>query len=120
MRMQGGTKRYSVRVKKEEAYDVLITEVKTVGGDANRDTFLKETNSLLIHYFVNCMTRLPNYFVRCLRGYYTILEKNRRSQCSLLLTTVMTLLRDFQEKILSASCMYLGTVLTFRNLASHI
>ena len=36
MRMQGEMKRYSDRIKKEQAYGVLITEVKTADRDADR------------------------------------------------------------------------------------
>jgi hypothetical protein len=35
------SKEYSDRVKKEQAYDVLVTRVKTVDKDANRDTAAK-------------------------------------------------------------------------------
>jgi hypothetical protein len=74
---------------------VLITEVKTVDRDANRGTVVKETNSLLIQYFVNFVTRLLNCFAQFLRGYYTIVEKNCRSLYTSLLTAILQLLRDF-------------------------
>jgi len=67
MRMRGEMKRYSDRIKKEQAYGVLITEVKTADTDADRGTVVKETNGLHILYCVNCLTRLPNCFVQCLR-----------------------------------------------------
>jgi hypothetical protein len=111
MGMQGEMKRYSDRIKKEQADGVLITEVKTGDRDADRGTVVKETNGLLIQYYVNCMTRLPNCFAQCLRGYYATVEKNCRSQYSFLLTTVLKLLRDFHEEILSASCRFLGPLL---------
>jgi hypothetical protein len=53
MRMQGEMKRYSDRIKKEQACGVLITEVKTADRDADRGTVVKETNDLLIQYCVN-------------------------------------------------------------------
>jgi hypothetical protein len=90
---------------------VLITKVKTADRDVNRGTFVKETNDLLIQYRVNCMTRLLNCFAQCLRGYYTIVEKNCRALYSFLLTTILKLLRDFHEKILSVLCVYLGPLL---------
>jgi putative effector of murein hydrolase LrgA (UPF0299 family) len=39
--------KYSDRVRKEYAYDVLVTEVKTVDKDINRDTVVKKVNCLL-------------------------------------------------------------------------
>jgi len=95
MHMQGEMKRYSDRMKREQAYGVSITEVKTVDRDANRVTVVKETNGLLIQYCVNCMTRLPNCFAQCLRVYYTTVEKNCRPLYSFLLTAILKLLRDF-------------------------
>jgi hypothetical protein len=38
MRMQGEMKRNSDQIKKEQAYEVFITEVKTVDRDANLGT----------------------------------------------------------------------------------
>lgn len=111
MRMRGEMKRYSDRIKKEQAYGVLITEVKTADTDADRGTVIKETNGLHIQYCVNCLTRLPNCFAQCLRWYYTIVEKNCISLYSFLLTAVLKLLRDFREGILSASCMFLSPLL---------
>jgi len=95
MRMQGEMKRYSDRMKREQAYGVSITEVKTLDRDANRGTVVKETNGLLIQYCVNCMTRLPNCFAQCLRVYYATVEKNCRSLYSFLLTAILKLLRYF-------------------------
>jgi len=96
--MQGEMKRYSDRTKKEQAYGVSITEVKTFDRDANRGTVVKETNGLVIQYCVNCMTRLSNRFAQCLREYYTIVKKNCRSLYSFLLTTNLKLLRDFLRR----------------------
>ena len=48
MHMQSEMKRYSDRIKKEQAYGMLITEVKTADRDADRGIVVKETNGLLI------------------------------------------------------------------------
>lgn len=45
MHMEGEMTRHGGRVKKEQAYEVSITNAKTVDRDANRDTVVKETNS---------------------------------------------------------------------------
>jgi hypothetical protein len=60
------SKDYSDRVKKEQAYDVLVTKVETVDKDENRDTVV-----LVLQYFINCTACPWNYFAQYLRGHYS-------------------------------------------------
>jgi hypothetical protein len=51
MRLKVNSKDYSDRAKKEQAYGVLVTKVKKVDKNANRDTVVKNCLMVLISFF---------------------------------------------------------------------